>query len=154
MNNKNFFQGENMAVIIDANQFINVFKTSSDFPKLYDWLWKDEDNKIGLGGKKFREEISRLWPFHELDRAGKFKYSKNDNTIDLKADEITNMCISDDPHIIGLMQIESYRLICTKDTDLIKDVKNKKLINKKHRGKIYNEKSSKDLLNNFGNLPD
>ena len=52
---------------------------------------------------------------------------------------------SDDPHILALAKAAGARLLYTNDRDLMKDFKNRLILNKP-KGKVYSRKSNADLL--------
>jgi hypothetical protein len=82
----------------------------------------------------------------QLDRAGKAK-AFPDSTIDDIEQMLLQrqLCISDDPHVIGLAQVSGARLLCTDDVALQSDFRNAALLNSP-RGNVFKNPSHRHLI--------
>jgi predicted nucleic acid-binding protein len=142
-----------MYIIIDVNVFMEIFGHAQTCPSLLSEVYDRNRINVIYGGY-LTEEYWRSESIRKivitLDRAGKAK-KINDRAVRNETIVVTEMdiCVSDDQHVIALARVGESRLLCTNDTDLMKDFKNKKLINKP-RGKIYNhdehERMIKEIL--------
>jgi predicted nucleic acid-binding protein len=128
-----------MCLIVDTNVAHRVIlkEDDPDFSSLSHEI--NRGNARIVYGGKLREEYRQ----HELlrqrvlslDRAGIARQvSSIDYQSELEKVEATHLCVSNDAHIIALARAAKVRLICTSDTDLMKDVKNRKLV---REGKVY-----------------
>ncbi len=141
-----------MCIIVDANMASIVFAspTPDDFVPLIDWLTsKKIDGRLVIGGKLSQEldkvtNVGHL--IQTLSRAGRARQiSHKEVEEETKIVESTNLCRSDDPHVIALARLSGARTLCTAEIKLHADFKNQKLISKP-KGRIYQTSDHKNLL--------
>jgi hypothetical protein len=122
-----------------------------DFRDIYASLFtgKMPNAKIVYGGHLTTEYIRsnalrRI--LIQLDRAGRAR-RVDDKSVNQEAAVVTNsgLCRSDDQHIIALARVGNVRLLCSHDTNLHTDFKNKDLLSNP-RGKVYQNSSHNELL--------
>jgi len=140
-------------IIVDNDNIIKLlFNPGEDLNTLNDLLFNNYTHKAILvyGGELRREyfrsdKVKKIMT--QLEKAGKAIYL-NDEIIDKQTQEYIDkeIGISNDQHILALSKISAVRLLCTNDSDLEKDFKNPKILNKP-RGKIYKNNSHNHLLN-------
>ena len=72
--------------------------------------------------------------------------SVNDEAVEKKTTALkrSDVCRSNDPHIVALAQLSNARLLYSNDDDLRHDFGNKQLIDQP-RGKVYSTKRSNDF---------
>lgn len=139
-----------MCVIIDANvlgKFLSE-PENEDCNPIYRWLWSG-GRIVYSSGSQFRHEIgaSARSKLRELASKGNAVLISAQEFQDIEDDVRTGgLCRSDDFHILALARFTRARVLYTKDQKLIHDFKNKDLIDKP-RGRIYTNKSNKNLLN-------
>ena len=136
-----------MCAIVDANVIGEIF--GDDRPeagsKFFDWL------TIGFGvlivGGELYEELCtndkfRKWA-SEAAKSGRMKI-EDSVEIDEREIEITesNLPRSNDTHVLALAQASGARLFYSNDLDLVKDFKDKSLIDGP-RGKVYHTSQNK-----------
>lgn len=142
-----------LKIIIDVNIAPKVFliNNDTDFSDLHNRIFPRRKSYIliVLGGKLAKElvkniNISRI--LKQLDSAGRTCLIK-ENLIEEDEQILNNLniCKSNDIHILSLARVSLTRLLVTKDTDLIKDFKNKNIIDNP-RGKIYSSTNHNHLL--------
>lgn len=141
---------DGMCMIVDANVMGKFLREpeNEDCDPIYRWL--------GNGGKILYSSGGQFK--YEISASAKVKLSKlaaKGNAILVGAEKFhkierdittSNLCKSDDFHILALASFTGARVLYTKDRDLIKDFKNKSLIDNP-RGRIYSSKSNAGLLN-------
>ena len=109
-----------------------------------------------VGGTKLVRELEntqvRRW-VRELTNAGRLT-RVDDSKVDSLAEQLDQLCNSNDSHIIALAQISGARLLYTNDQALTRDFRNSDLVNNP-RGKVYStivtnefNASRRNLLNN------
>src|SRR5579862_586819 len=81
----------------------------------------------------------------DLSRQGTLRREPNE-PVDAEEARVvaTNLCVSDDPHVIALALVAKVRLLCTNDANLMTDFDNPALISNP-RGRIYAPKHHRDL---------
>lgn len=81
-----------------------------------------------------------------LQQAGR-AISFPDNLIEQEIRNVNalGLCVSNDEHIIALARISGARTLCSNDTDLHTDFKNRELVSNP-RGRIYQNAEHKSLL--------
>jgi hypothetical protein len=132
---------------VDANAVGDLTTPSEDGAPVLKWLLTGGGALI-IGGK-LRREITKSLRMQAtlvvLNQAGKL-HDLNDETVEVTSQKIkrTNLCCSNDPHVIAAAVVSGCRLIFTKDKDLHKDAKNKSLLNPS--ASIYQSKDHKHLL--------
>ena len=137
-----------MCIIIDANRAHEFCETPphDDAMPVLDLLLKKKI-RVAIGGKLTKElfatAIRRL--ILELRRNGSAILYKSENLEKMEKTVINSeLCVSDDFHILALGQISGARLLYTRDKRLIEDFTNWKIL--KPRGKVYSSEKNKDLL--------
>jgi len=143
-----------VAVVVDVCCSSVVFRAESCYPILFKWLFKNKNGYLALCKHLVRSYSYEVRDFvTELDRTGRTVWpSESSYNQAFNCGEIEK-CESNDPHVIALMLSTRVRLICTDDNDLIRDVKNPRLLIP--RGKVYAEKTrrqAQDLLRRYGAL--
>jgi hypothetical protein len=109
-------------------------------------------SKLVFGGR-LAEEYARSGAIQKivvrLLQAGKARrVSGQEVEAETQRLEKRRVCKSDDPHIIALATVGKVRLLCTDDTDLMRDFRKKDLIDKP-RGKIYSNVKHQQLIGKF-----
>lgn len=141
-----------MCLIIDANLASVVFsdKPSKNFSPLIDWL-TNKDGKLVVGGQLASEVdrvsvarsfVRRLW------QAGRARFIPETITA-REATVVSDLCDSNDPHVIALARISGARILCSHDKTLHKDFTNLGLISNP-KGHIYQSAKHARLLNLYG----
>jgi hypothetical protein len=145
-----------MCIIIDANFASEIFcdHPSENVIHVVNWLFTpNKDGAMVLGGKlsgKLKRELflvsSALRSIRVLAQAGRAFYEE-DSTVDQEEQLViqSGLCVSDDPHVIALARVSGARTLCSYDTDLHIDFKNKSLVDVP-RGSIYQKACHQDLL--------
>lgn len=137
-----------MCVIVDADVAHLVFlpNTQQDFELIYNDLYSPRGiTQVVFGGKNGRELANCVGEqLRVLEQAGKAR-KVDDNEIDKQ--EIVfgaSSLESNDPHVLALATVSGVRLLCTHDKALMRDFKNKSLINPP--GSIFCKSSHKHLI--------
>lgn len=130
-----------MCLIVDTNVASLVFAKypESDFTPIIDWLTK-KDGRLVIGGRLLLEleKLEGVRRFiRSLLQAGRARrISDSDVEIEQKAVIGLNECKSNNFHVIALARVSGARVLCSHDSALHSDFKNKKLITNP-RGRIY-----------------
>ena len=96
---------------------------------------------------KLNREVLRV--LRALDQAGRARIVPFDLVQEeTDAVEESGLCVSNDSHIIALARVGKVRLLCSHDRDLHQDFTNKSLLDEP-RGKVYQTRKHKKLLNHF-----
>lgn len=146
-----------MCMIVDINVAakVLVINDDPDFKHVHDSLFAENNNlnaKIMYGGK-LTEEYNRHHGVRrillQLDRAGK-AVRVDDAAIENEVEAVvsTQLCESNDEHIIALARVSEARLLCSHDISLHADFTNGRLIGNP-RGKVYQNATHKALLRRF-----
>jgi len=141
-----------VCVIIDADVAALVFRDAPDpgFVPVLDWLSKPlRDGRLVYGGRLtkqlFRVARAQL-AILELDRAGRAtRFPDSEVEAERRRVKGFRLCKSNDEHIIALAIVSGARTLCSRDTDLHEDFKNRALIDKP-RGRVYRDASHAGLL--------
>ena len=145
-----------MCLIVDINVAHKVLLVSDDpdFKDVHICLFTNSNPKASLVyGGKLTDEYSTnheiVKKLVELDRAGRAR-KVDDDHVNKEMEWIiqSELCKSDDEHIIALARVSSVRLLCSHDKDLHSDFTNKALLDKP-RGKVYQKPRHKNLLRKF-----
>ena len=133
-----------MCMILDNNTYGDFFKNKPDMQPIHDWL--DKTGKLVYSNHiKFKElspkYIENLQKYKSKGKAELISSEKVKEGIE-KIKKSEEKIQSDDIHILGLAKIKNIKLLCSKDKNLHKDFKNKKIIG----GSIYQNKGHEDLL--------
>ncbi len=141
-----------MCVIIDANLAHQFFTHPPDdeLKPVLDWLTEpSQDGRLVTGGKAADELLKMGAPrrfIRALAQAGRLRLIPK---AEVEAEETivlaTELCQSDDPHIIALARVSGARVLCSHDKALHADFKNPHLVSKP-RGKIYQNTTHRHLL--------
>ena len=138
-----------MCIIVDANCAHSFFSNprDSDVDPIHKWI-----NGSGIlvysiecnfANETSWEAKKKLLTYARSGRAKMIPAEEYDSDIEiLKNDPNVK---SDDYHILALARASGARILYTKDSKLIDDFKNKKLIDKP-RGKIYSSSKNSNLL--------
>ena len=145
-----------MCAILDANVTSEVFGEEKSPAGQAFRNWLDSGRSFLVMSGKLAQELThnhhfRAWS-HTAIQYGRLR-RVNSAEVENRTDELRNSdaCISDDEHVIALAQVSGARLLFTNETDLHRDFKSKKLIDKP-RGKVYSTKDSKQLTGTHKNL--
>jgi hypothetical protein len=136
-------------MIVDANLCSVVFKKTNDivYQKLRQLIFS---NRLTLvHGGELTREYARAGVLHVvamLSQSGR-AIKIADNLIEAQLPHATQLCVSNDTHVIALARADRKRahLLCTDDQALQSDFKNKDLIDKP-RGTIYSPTRHKKSL--------
>ena len=143
-------EGDDVCMIIDANVMGKFLREpeNEDCDPIYRWLRSGGKIMYSWGGQfKYEIGVSAKSKLSELAAKGNAILVDAEKFHDIERDiMIRNLCKSDDFHILALANFTGARVLYTKDRNLIKDFKNKILIDNP-RGRIYSSKSNAGLLN-------
>ena len=139
-----------MCMIVDANKLGSLLseRTTADVAPIHDWLNNRSGRLVYSTDGRFADEIGgrsaeKLAGFARAGRATVIPAEK------FKEDERrlrkNSALRSDDAHILALARYSRARVLYTADADLIRDFKNKKLIDQP-RGKVYSGNQNAGLL--------
>lgn len=111
--------------------------------------WIDSGRGQLIVGGRLRQELGGNRAFRSwLQQAllGGQAISVNDEAVEKKTTALkrSDVCRSNDPHIVALAQLSNARLLYSNDDDLRHDFGNKQLIDQP-RGKVYSTKRSNDF---------
>ena len=138
-----------MCMIVDIPAVHKIFPLPNpDFVPVHRHLMSGRA-RIVYGGKIRREYLRIEWfrrLLLRLDQQGSARRI-SDGDVDAATKEVRSLriCASNDCHIIALARVGRVRLLCTDDQRLMKDFKNKKLLDKP-RGNIYRNDTHAYLL--------
>ena len=143
-----------MCVIVDASVAGRVFSVpyEVDYAPLWRWL-KEKDGKLVYGGQLAKEldhlpNAKRI--LAELKSEGRALLCSRQKVDDEeKGVRMLGLCRSNDTHVIALARVSSARVLCTNDSDLEADFKNRKLV-AAPKGKIYKKAGHASLLKHNG----
>ena len=139
-----------MCIIIDANR-LGVFlsdQMAEDEKAIHGWLNKGWGNLVYSTGGAFANEVggrsrAKLAKFVQAGRATVIPAEEFEEVERRLRD---NKAVrSDDPHVLALAIHSRARVLYTGDQNLIRDFKNKQLIDKP-RGKVYSGARNARLL--------
>lgn len=137
-----------MCLIIDANIASLVFAAEphEDFRPIWDAL--QNGRAVAVHGGHLTAEYMKLGKIRrlllELSRRGALR-KVDDDPVNRAADDFAEQVIrSDDPHILGLAQVSSVRLLCSHDQDLHADFTNPALL--RPRGNVYQTSDHSPLI--------
>jgi len=135
-----------MCGIVDANVAGKLFgdpRNSFETAKRFLEHVRNKKMTLVIGGK-LTEEISKVeaakqW-FHTALDAGR-AYRVPDNAISAATEELdeSDLCRSDDLHVLALARESGARLLYTNDKNLIDDFGDREIINSP-RGKVYTDR--------------
>ena len=139
-----------MCMIIDANR-LGVFlsdQMGEDARPIHGWLNKGWGNLVYSTDGAFADEVrgrsrAKLARYVQAGRASVILSEQFKEEEQLLRDN--DMVRSDDPHVLALARYSGARVLYTGDANLIRDFKNKRLIDGP-RGKIYSGKRNAPLL--------
>jgi len=139
-----------LCVIIDASIAGLAFAVPprADFKPLWYWI-THQDGKLVFGGR-LANELRRLPGARrlivQLWRSGSaLEVPLRDVDSEERQVRGLRLCRSNDPHVIALARVSGARVLCTNDSDLEADFKNRELV-PAPRGSIYKTASHKGLL--------
>lgn len=136
-----------MCIIVDVNTFSDVFIPSSAYYKHFSPIEKhitSGKSKLIIGGTKFINELSYREVLVELKRANKLVVADKSavDSLHRKIEHAITDPKFNDQHIVALSCVSRARLVCTKDINLQKHLRNRAFYNRGiDRPNIYNEKS-------------
>ena len=139
-----------MCIIIDTNK-LGLFlqePPNKDMKPIHDWLSQRGGKLVYSNSGKFSKEIPRrarirLDDYLKVGRAiliPRSEIEKKQNKLDMR------LLKSDDPHIIALALAAKVDLLCTKDSDLMHDFTNFRIMGAGNRGRVYSSARNKNLL--------
>ena len=136
-----------MCAIVDVNNCHKIFGDPEQRTPagryFFDWL-EGSTGRLILGGTKFNSEIGKVGHYirwlKTAIRTGRAHRVK-DHLVDTGEQELatSNVCKSDDLHLIALARIGGARLLFSEDPDLHDDFRNPGII-ANPRGKVYSTK--------------
>lgn len=141
-----------MCIIIDTNLAADVFNNPSKKENMPIVNWVFDANKDGIlvFGGKLAEELLLMGvtsrALRALMQAGR-AVRIDDNRVNLEEQQVIKLgvCQSNDTHVIALARISGARTLCSHDTDLHSDFKNKQLLDNP-RGCVYQNDTHTKLL--------
>ena len=129
-----------MCVVIDANKAADFCKQEHPYLKML-LQWVNAGGRIASGGR-LEVELYKVQAMKglliEWSRAGKLIKISAEKIAQREA-LVRECCVSDDPHVVALAIESKAHIIVTEDKNLIKDLKNIRLVGS--RRKIYKENS-------------
>lgn len=130
-----------MCAIVDANVRHEVFgESQSQAGKFFlDWLLQGSNRaKLAVGGKLWEELNShRRFQLVFADLLRRSKVMRCDEAaINAEITPVSEICRSDDAHILALARVSGARLLYSNDRDLQRDFRNSRIINAP-RGRVY-----------------
>jgi hypothetical protein len=137
-----------MCLIIDANVANLVFSADphEDFQPIWDAL--QNSRAVAVYGGRLAEEYAMLEKIRrlllELNRRGALRKVGDEQVIAATEDFAKKAIRSDDPHILGLAQVSTVRLLCSRDQDLHVDFTNPALLHPK--GSVYQTRHHSHLI--------
>jgi hypothetical protein len=141
-----------MCLIIDANLTHQILTQppDDDFKPVLDWLTLPSQNGQLVTGGKAADELLKMGAprrfIRALAQAGRLRLIPKASVYAEQAIVLaTDLCKSDDPHIIALARVSGARVLCSYDKALHADFKNPNLVSKP-RGKIYQNATPRHLL--------
>ena len=139
-----------MCMIVDANKLgsLSSEKANGDAAPIRSWLGKRSGKLVYSSGGKFKGELNHPSKkmLVEYARAGYATLYLAERFAKDEAQLRGNSELkSDDPHILALARHSRARILYTADKDLMRDFKNKKLIDHP-RGRIYSGSQNAGLL--------
>jgi hypothetical protein len=138
-----------MCLILDTDIVHQIFPTPTpDYQPIHGAI-TTRNARIVYGGRLLREyeQMNQfLKILYKLDQQGSARKIP-DNTVDQEELTLANsdLCRSNDHHVIALSRISGARLLCTEDNNLIKDFTNPLLISNP-RGKVYRRAAHAKLI--------
>ena len=139
-----------MCIIVDANR-LGIFlaeRSGEDAVPIRQWLDTRGGSLVYSTGGQFANELKgkakgKLAAYHQAGKARLVPASRfAEDEAKLKA---SGKLRSNDPHVLALARASGARLLYTKDSDLIADFKDHRLV-RNPRGKIYSSAANADLL--------
>ena len=148
-----------MCVIVDANLAFRIFMPApvADFRPVFEWLHAPDKNGCLVFGGKLSNELSHRTDsrryLRALLQAGR-AYQIPDTIVQSEEQRITDseICKSDDPHVVALARVSGARTLCSHDQALHQDFRNPKLI-AKPRGRVYQSATHMHLLRHDTSCP-
>jgi len=147
-----------MCIVIDMDVLSCVFNPCnqhhSDFSPVKEWVTR-RNGFIVFGGTRYKSELRNarhyLGIFTELSRKGKVK-QVNQELVDRHQQIVEGLLGQtrfNDPHLIAIIRVSGCRLVCSKDQEADKHLKNKRyyLPNQKPPSIYRSRKHAKLLIN-------
>jgi hypothetical protein len=139
-----------MCLIVDANIAALVFRPTAPAPTDFEPLRKAlfERRARAVWGGKLCDEYRAMRKYagliREMDRQGILRRVPDESVnSEVQSVEATQLCCSNDVHIIALARASRVKLLCSKDSALHTDFTNPKLV---HGGKVYQNRSHRHLI--------
>jgi len=142
-----------MCLIVDINVAHRVITDSNDpdFKDLHSCIFYGKPRNVRLvyGGrlaKEYSKNYSMMRLILQLDRKGRAR-TVPDNLVEDETERLekSQLCCSNDQHIIALAIVSNVRLLCSHDQSLHSDFTNRALLNNP-RGKVYQNSNHNHLL--------
>ena len=130
-----------MCVILDASVVGEVFgsKRTEAAHKFFDWIHSGRGHLV-IGGKVLEEpnKNSKFKAWRQQATSSGRITEANEIEVNARTEKLKNenSCRSNDPHVIALAKVSGARLLYSNDVTLIKDFKDKNLIDQP-RCKVY-----------------
>lgn len=134
-----------MCIIVDANVANDLCNGTEDSAPVLKWLLTGGGALIiggKLTGELFRTKLRDTLVV--LDRAGRLRRVDSVRIEEVESKLDKDSCRSDDLHIIATAVVSGCRLVYTRDQNLQKDMKNKKVVDPV--ASIYTKRSHRHLL--------
>jgi hypothetical protein len=133
------FWVSDVCLIVDANVAARFLAQPG---AVIDWLSRERGNPRLVAAGKLRKELANSGDtvrrlLVRLEQMGRLR-SAEPERIRQEEQRLRAMCASNDPHVLALAVISGARTLATDDGDLIRDFKNKAIIDCP-RGSIYRD---------------
>ena len=147
-----------MCAIVDTNVYHQVFSTGSQSSAgkyFLDWLMRRNGGTLVSGGGHLRE-LNRIADFKrvfaERLQAGRARRIP-DETVDAETEALrsSDICRSNDEHIVALAKVSGARLLFTNDNALQDDFRDRQIVGGT-QGRIYTTQLSSRVSNTHRNL--
>jgi hypothetical protein len=139
-----------MCLIIDANVAANIVNHGNhqDWISIRKWLTNPQRKSRLVIGGRLADELRAVAGMRriiiELSRAGRVVEVDRVAMSQLEA-VFAPSCSSDDPHILAVAVLSGARLLCTNDSALISDFKNREFV-PSPKGRVYRSFRNRGLL--------
>lgn len=141
-----------MCIIVDANLASLVFapQPNGDFAPVMHWLLDPRKDGCLVYGGHLAKELEELGNARRILRslleAGR-AFRKQDDLVEAETQKLlkSDLCASDDPHVIAMARVSGARTLCSHDHALHRDFTDPRLISKP-RGHVYQTADHTKLL--------
>lgn len=139
-----------MCAIVDADVAHRFFGDPVDEELRPLWEWIASGSGVLVAGGRQLDELYRVGSaaraLRNWERTRRARFVPRD-AVEAETGNLarTNLCASNDHHVIALARVSGARLLCSQDKDLHTDFRNRELINDP-RGAVYQYATQTHLL--------